>query len=231
METHFSNASIDRLGERLRGQAYGEAELRLLDEYRRTFGPAYDRVVETIQRITGMPVSGRPAKSTSSIVDKLNRESIRLSQMQDIAGCRVVINDLAEQDRAVTAIAAAVDHVALLDRRVKPSHGYRAVHLIVRESSKLIEVQVRTTLQHVWAEMCEKCADTVDPAVKYGGGPAMVRGVLDRAAEYVRRIEDLESELAQSGAETSTLALELRNIRNEYVNDLQALVTELTSPE
>ncbi len=79
--------------------------------------------------------------------------------------------------------------------------------------------------------MCEKCADTVDPAVKYGGGPAMVRGVLDRAAEYVRRIEDLESELAQSGAETSTLALELRNIRNEYVNDLQALVTELTSPE
>ena len=225
---HFSNAKIDRLGERLREQTYGEAELRLLDEYRRTFGASYDRVVETIQRITGVPVSGRPAKSTSSIVEKLNRESIRLSQMQDIAGCRTVINDLAEQDRTVAAIMAAFERATVLDRRVKPSHGYRAVHLIVREGNKLIEVQVRTTLQHVWAEMCEKCADTVDPAVKYGGGPATVRRVLDRAAEYVRRIEDLESEFARAGAATSTLALELRDIRNEYVADLQSLVKDLT---
>jgi len=118
VEKHLSNAQIDRLGERLRGQEYGEAELRLLDEYRRTFGSAYDHVVETIQRIAGVPVSGRPAKSTGSIVEKLNRESIRLSQMQDIAGCRAVVTDVVEQDRTVSAIAGAFEDVTLLDRRV-----------------------------------------------------------------------------------------------------------------
>jgi len=228
VDEHFSNSKVDRLGERLRGPEYGEADLRLLDEYRRTFGPSYDTVVKAIQRITGLAVSGRPAKSTTSIVEKLNRESIRLSQMQDIAGCRVVVDDVVEQESTVAAVAAAFGRVTVLDRRVKPSHGYRAVHLVVREGSKLIEVQVRTTLQHVWAEMCEKCADIIDPAVKYGGGPAMVRAVLDRASESVNRIEEVESALARAGAANSTLAEELRTARNEYVIDLQAFVKDLT---
>src|ERR1043166_9670912 len=41
----FSKSQIDRLGEKLRAQTFGEPELGLLDEYRRTFGPAYDHVV------------------------------------------------------------------------------------------------------------------------------------------------------------------------------------------
>ena len=76
--------------------------------------------------------------------------------------------------------------------------------------------------------MCEKCADVIDPAVKYGGGPAMVRGVLDRAAEHVRRIEKVESEVARTGAVYSALANELRDVRNDYVMDLQAFITDLT---
>ena len=228
MEKHFSNTQIDRLGDRLRRQMYGEAELRLLDEYRRTFGPAYDRVVETIHRITDLPVSGRPAKSTSSIIEKLNRESIRLSQMQDVAGCRTVVNDVAEQDRTVDAIAMAFKDVSVLDRRVKPSHGYRAVHLVVRESNKVIEVQIRTALQHVWAEMCEKCADIIDPAIKYGGGSDSVRDALDRASQQIYRIEKVEAEVARAGAENSTLARGLRDIRNEYVANLQLLVKGLS---
>jgi ppGpp synthetase/RelA/SpoT-type nucleotidyltranferase len=227
VEKHLSNAQIDRLGERLRRQQYGEVELRLLDEYRRTFGSAYDHVVETIQRIAGVAVSGRPAKSTSSIVEKLNRESIRLSQMQDIAGCRAVVSDVVEQDRTVSAIAAAFHGVTVLDRRVKPSHGYRAVHLIVRESNKPIEVQVRTALQHVWAEMSEKCADTIDPSIKYGGGPQPYRGTLDEAAQLIHGIEDAESALVHAGADT-TPARKLRDIREESVAILQALLKDLS---
>ncbi len=228
MEKQFSNAQIDRLGDRLRRQVYGEAELRLLDEYRRTFGPAYDRVVETIHRITDLPVSGRPAKSTSSIIEKLNRESIRLSQMQDVAGCRTVVNDVAEQDRTVDAIAMAFKSVSVLDRRVKPSHGYRAVHLVVRESNKAIEVQIRTALQHVWAEMCEKCADIIDPAIKYGGGSDSARDALDRASQQIYRIENVEAEFARAGAENSALARGLRDIRDEYVANLQLLIKGLS---
>jgi ppGpp synthetase/RelA/SpoT-type nucleotidyltranferase len=227
VEKHLSNAQIDRLGERLRRQEHGEAELKLLDEYRRTFGPIYDRVVSIVRRVTSLPVSGRPAKSTSSIIEKLNRESIRLSQMQDIAGCRIVVADMVEQDRVVTKIVAAFESISVSDRREKPSHGYRAVHLIIRESSKLIEVQIRTTLQHIWAEICEKCADIVDPAIKYGGGPSAVRNTLDRAAQQVHRMESIELTLAQSGAADGALARELRKIGTEYVKNFRLLLEEL----
>jgi ppGpp synthetase/RelA/SpoT-type nucleotidyltranferase len=227
MET-LSKARIDRLGERLRGQAFGEAELRLLDEYRRTFGPAYDRVVANIQLIIGVPVSGRPAKSTSSIIEKLNRESIRLSQMQDIAGCRAIVGGLAQQDRAVNAITSELDGVTILDRREKPSHGYRAVHLIVRADGKLIEVQVRTSLQHLWAEMSERLADIVDPSIKYGGGSMPVRELLDRAATLALLIEELEVRLAGVGESDGVIAQQqLHAIREVYANSLQSAIKAL----
>lgn len=119
----------------------------------------------------------------------------------------------------------------VLDRRVKPSHGYRAVHLIVRESNKPIEVQVRTALQHEWAEMSEKCADMIDQAIKYGGGPPPVRGILDRAAQQVHRIEDAESALLHAGVADTMLARELHEIRNEYVAILQSLLKDLSESD
>jgi ppGpp synthetase/RelA/SpoT-type nucleotidyltranferase len=220
-----SKAQIDRLGERLRSQVFGEAELRLLDEYRRTFGPAYDRVAANLQRIIDVPVSGRPAKSTSSIIEKLNRESIRLSQMQDIAGCRAIVADVPQQDRAVNAIVRGLKNVAILDRREKPSHGYRAVHLIVRVDGKPIEVQVRTSLQHVWAETSEKLADVLDPSIKYGGGPMSVRQILDRAATMARTIEVLEAKVARIGASDGEIARELRETRDEYISNLHSMIS------
>lgn len=226
MET-LSKTQIDRLGERLRAQAFGEAELRLLDDYRRTFGLVYDRVVANVQRIIGVPVSGRPAKSTSSIIEKLNRESLRLSQMQDIAGCRAIVADLHQQDHAVKAIAREFDSVAILDRRERPSHGYRAVHLIVREDGKPIEVQVRTSLQHVWAEMSEKLADILDPSIKYGGGPVRVHQILDSVATQARQIEELEARLARVGASDGVIAEQLREARDKYVSNLHSTIKKL----
>src|SRR5262249_17324000 len=56
------------------------------------------------------------------------------------------------------------------DRRIHPSHGYRAVHVIIKNSEKTIEVQIRTELQHDWSELSEKLSDKIDPFIKYGGG-------------------------------------------------------------
>ncbi|MBI3306876.1 MAG: hypothetical protein HYZ84_03615 [Candidatus Omnitrophica bacterium] len=55
--------------------------------------------------------TGRPAKSTTSIVDKLHRESIRLSQLQDIAGCRIVVKDIQEQNSVAELIQKAFPFV------------------------------------------------------------------------------------------------------------------------
>ena len=43
-------------------------------------------------------------------------------------------------------------------------------NLIVSIDDKSVEIQVRTKLQHRWAEVSEKGADLLDRAVKYGGG-------------------------------------------------------------
>ena len=93
---NFSKTQIDRLGDRLRAGSLTESDLIILDEYRRSFGEAYESVVRTIRQSLGLEPTGRPAKSTGSISEKLRRESIRLSQIQDIAGCRIVVHDVLE---------------------------------------------------------------------------------------------------------------------------------------
>src|SRR5262249_52796129 len=147
---------VDRLGERLKKGPATEFDLRLLDDYRHSFGSAYSQVVQVLRGQLTLEPTGRPAKSTPSIVAKLRRETIRLSQVQDIAGCRVVLPGALEQDRAIQAICEAFPYADVVDRRAKPSHGYRAVHLIAEIHKKSVEIQVRTSLQHLWAELSEK---------------------------------------------------------------------------
>ena len=100
----LSRTQIDRLGDRLRKGNLTDADLRLLDEYRRSFTTAYGVVAGGIRRQLDLEPTGRPAKSTTSIAEKLRRESIRLSQIQDIAGCRLIVSDTAEQDRVVASL-------------------------------------------------------------------------------------------------------------------------------
>jgi ppGpp synthetase/RelA/SpoT-type nucleotidyltranferase len=152
-----NKSDLDRLGDRLRGGISPE-DLTFLDTYRRGFRNAYDSVVDRVSAELGLEASGRPAKSTPAIVDKLCRSSMRLTQMQDIAGCRVVVPDIPAQERVIARLDKMFD-ATVIDRRVKPSNGYRAVHVVVREVGLPVEVQVRTDLQHVWAESSEKLAD------------------------------------------------------------------------
>jgi putative GTP pyrophosphokinase len=213
----FSKSQIDRLGNRLRKGSPSEADLRLLDEYRRSFGEAYDAVVRTIRKQLSLQPSGRPAKSTTSIIEKLRRESIRLSQVQDIAGCRLIVANVRAQDRAIQILRHAFSNPIIVDRRTNPSHGYRAVHVIVRISKHLIEIQVRSTLQHLWAEFSERLADRVDPGIKYGIGNEQVREVLSQTSETVAEFEDLEKGL-KPGI--------LQKRRRERMTQLKQRITE-----
>jgi len=187
----ISKSQIDRLGERLRHGPLNESDLRLLDDYRRSFAEAYEAVVRTIRQLGEFP-TGRLAKSTDSIVGKLRRESLRLSQMQDIAGCRLVIATVVDQEQLIASFSTAFPGRVIIDRRDKPSYGYRAVHIIVEISGKPVEIQLRTQLQHMWAEVSEKLSDVLDSAIKYGGGPAKWRDFLAQSSKSVMVHEDIE---------------------------------------
>ena len=229
MATELSKSQIDRLGSRIRQGSLRDSDLKLLDEYRRSFGRAYTTVVSTIRNQLHLEPTGRPAKSTISIADKLLRESIRLTQIQDIAGCRIVVPDVREQDRAVGIVSATFLGSTVIDRRTNPSHGYRAVHIVVAVAAKLVEIQIRTRMQHVWAETSEKLSDTVEPSLKYGGGPEAYRVMLLRASSVVAAVEGLESSLV--GEPSAEIRQALRELRTELGDLMNQLASSVESSE
>jgi ppGpp synthetase/RelA/SpoT-type nucleotidyltranferase len=52
-----------------------------------------------------------------------------------------------------------------------------------------VEIQVRTELQHSWAELSEKIADRFGIEVKYGGGAAEIQDVLKATAGLCADVE------------------------------------------
>ena len=156
-----SKTQSDKLGERLKSGAYRDDDLRELDAYRQTFVGAYTLVLGTIRSELALEPTGRPAKSTTAIVGKLQRETTRLSQMQDIAGCRVVVPTFEAQTETVQRLSSIFPTAEFVDRRLIPSFGYRAVHVIVSHDNALVEIQVRTRRQHQWAELSEKLSDAI----------------------------------------------------------------------
>lgn len=214
MTGEISKAQIDLLGDRLRDGTPADADLRMLDDYRRSFGTAYEFVVQTIRQNLSLEPTGRPAKSTGAVMEKLHRETIRLSQVQDIAGCRIVVEGPVEQERVVEALRAVFAKATVVDRRASPSYGYRAVHVIVDVSGRLVEVQIRTVLQHTWAEISEKLSDVLDPAIKYGGGPDQVKEALANGSTAVGSFETaaraVDIALAKTHASQEVIAEEAR---------------------
>ena len=191
----LSKSEIDRLGDRLRAGPPSPSDLQMLSDYRLSFRPAFELVQSKLQE-QGLSPTGRRAKSTNSIVDKLRRQKTRLSRMQDIAGCRIVVEGLLQQDDLVKKLPTIFPSVTVMDRRANPSHGYRAVHVIVRVDGKRVEIQTRTLLQHRWAEASEKAADTVDPAIKYGGGDMKWKDWLASMSRLMATVEGNELDIA-----------------------------------
>ena len=223
-----SRAQVDKLGERLKAGPTTEADLRLLDEYRLTFAAAYQSVLKQITGL-GLRATGRSAKTNKAIVEKLRRESIRLSQIQDIAGCRVVVPAVATQDEEVARICGAVPNPLQIDRRRQPSHGYRAVHVVASPSGMSVEIQIRTAWQHLWAETSEKLADTLDPAIKYGQGPAHVRAQLQRWSVVIADWEAVQASWAGGGQLPFERGAEIARLQDQvYAEAAAAMAIHLS---
>jgi len=190
-----TKSQIDRLGERLKAGGFSNDDLMALDDFRMSFATAYESVLRTVQGELHLEPTGRSAKSTSSIIEKLRRESIRLTQMQDIAGCRIILLNRKEQDALVEQLRRIFTMSSVVDRRRAPSHGYRAVHVVPMIAGKAVEIQVRTRFQHLWAELSERLSDVVDPGLKYGAGPEEHREFLMTVASRLAVFEEAELEI------------------------------------
>lgn len=144
-------------------------------------------------------------KTVGTILDKLRRQggSI-LKSMQDMAGMRIVSDcDRHGQDRIVGKLIQLFAEFGspspkLVDRRTHPSHGYRAVHVIVYVDGAPVEIQVRTKLQHEWADLFEKLADRVGRGIRYGEPPEHWRDRVIDLAPDTSNMKLIERSLLES---------------------------------
>ncbi len=135
---------------------------------------------------------GQRFKRSDRILNKLIRyPRMRLSQMEDIGGCRVVLPSIAE----VYAVLRRVRHnwpenARISDYIAEPKDdGYRGIHVVHKRGGRLIEVQLRTPGQHEWAEAIEASSPRVGFNLKDGEGPDDLREYFKLASERIYRSE------------------------------------------
>lgn len=174
MPLPVSKTALDRLGAKLTANdSIAEDDLEALAQVVGAYQEVLDGVKSRLTEL-GYRATTR-VKTTGTLVDKLRRETARLSQVQDLAGARIVVPDRAAQDDAVAKIhdsfASSGCPCKVIDRRMHPSHGYRAVHLVVQVDRVPVEIQVRTDLQDTWAQSVERLADHWGRGIRYGEEP------------------------------------------------------------
>lgn len=183
-----SRSSVRKAGstirKHMRGQSSVEefhAALEVVSDYRATFSAPLVKVNNGLRgflRTLGIHAEvTQRLKRMDTIVEKLSeRETgISLDRMGDIGGCRVVLDDdelsvlydLATHIRLrwSDSIVRCKDYIA--DPR---ESGYRAIHLVVERDGRLIEIQLRTSNMHIWAELVEAMSQQFGENFKRDGG-------------------------------------------------------------
>ncbi|MGV8172056.1 MAG: RelA/SpoT domain-containing protein [Candidatus Woesearchaeota archaeon] len=129
----------------------------------------------------------RRLKRASSIIKKLQRgqtEKMQMSRMQDVGGCRAVMKGMSETNALINIYlkkSRGLKHklTNTKDYITYPKKdGYRSFHLVYKYFSDknahynglLIEIQIRTKLQHYWATAVETVDHFTGQAIKSNEG-------------------------------------------------------------
>ncbi len=198
IEPKYSKAEVNRAGDTLIDSTSSSEQtdkaLEVLDNWRASHSyPMHvfkirlkakaltvDLKALTVQRLKRVP----------AIIKKLQRRyggkepTMTLSQMQDIGGCRAVVSNvrMAKDLCDFHYIKGDLKHnlVRVKDYIKDPKNdGYRSIHLIYRYVSDkgkkeyndlLVEIQIRSKLQHLWATAIETVGFFTRQALKSNEG-------------------------------------------------------------
>jgi Region found in RelA / SpoT proteins len=125
-----------------------------------------------------------------SIMNKLARErDMKLSQMQDLGGCRAILSNVNNVRRLYT-LYRETDDLFEFEGGTKcydyiwdkpKTDGYRGIHIVGRYRARVesneswngqrIEIQLRSQLQHAFATAVETVATFTRTSLKFGAGP------------------------------------------------------------
>lgn len=173
----YSGARVEKAGKQIRNHKSLTAEeydetLNVVSYWRQVHETPLSHAIELLQTITKSidkhAIFARRMKRTESIITKLDRfKTMSLYKMQDIGGCRAIIQDKKKLNAILRSLKKRPEFLIsngspkVSDYIAKPkSDGYRSIHIIGKfpdKDNKLrsIEVQLRTPIQHSWATAVE----------------------------------------------------------------------------
>lgn len=202
---------MDRVGRALSTETYPSAEAwvdyeELFEEFRKRHLLPLTDVTLQLQswlRDFGMKYYlAQRLKRKPQILRKLRRLHVRLTQLQDVGGCRIILEkngdiDQLEQFLTRQTKGSNIEIKRRADYREKgrDDSGYRALHLILEHNGVPLELQVRSKIQHYWAESIERTSVIYGRYLKEQDGDTTV-------LSYFKHLSDVFSEL-ESGRKAS----------------------------
>lgn len=177
------------------------------DKYRQAhLQPLSETTLELQQLLTnyGAPYYiAHRLKRKPQIIRKLQRLSVRLTQLQDIGGCRIIVHKNQDVDRIRKYLSEQVEKKSTfkIDRVTdyrdlgRDDTGYRALHLILSRNNLHLELQIRSRIQHYWSESIERTSVIYGYHLKESeGDPNLI--------EYFKNLSDIFHEI-EAGREPS----------------------------
>jgi putative GTP pyrophosphokinase len=202
-----SRQRVNRAGDNVRAGTATENDLAVIDEWRAAHRP----VLNTFQAILRNRTRGKDIivaqrhKRRRTIFGKLERfPRMQLSRMDDVAGCRLIFQDIESLYEFRYDLHAARFNHRLRNENDKYDYieypkatGYRGVHDIYeydvrstegeRYKGLLIELQYRTIYQHAWATCVEVVGFITESQPKFEQGDTRYQHVLSLASEIIAR--------------------------------------------
>lgn len=202
----LTKSKIDRAGFALAKDKFRDAEEMIeledvFDEYRKShLEPLSETTLELQKWLNEYGHDyyiAQRLKRKPQIARKLNRLSVRLTQLQDIGGCRIILekNELVEQ--AIDFLKKKIDSTTDLSltritdyrERGRDITGYRSVHLLLERGGRKLELQLRSRIQHYWAESIERTSVIYGHHLKEGEGDFEVISYFHKLSDAFYEIE------------------------------------------
>lgn len=201
-----SKTKIDRAGLALAKNKFRDEneyfELEeVFDEYRKAhLQPLSETTLELQHLLTNYGAQyyiAQRLKRKPQIVRKLNRLSVRLTQLQDIGGCRIIVQKNADVDRIHKYITDKVksQNVFTIDRTTdyrelgRDDTGYRSLHILLKRGGVHLELQIRSRIQHYWSESIERTSVIYGYHLKESEGDAQVINYFKNLSDVFYDIE------------------------------------------
>lgn len=181
----YTNGEINRAGEVLRKNSLSDEEVKqpieIISDWRAAHSPYNDQLFGLLtkrgKKVDSKIVLVNRLKKIESIKIKLEQKpKLQLSRMQDIGGCRAIVRDLKKATNLKNRMQKFTGKFLVKkedDYIANPkSSGYRGFHIVYEYKAKndeyriLLEVQIRTQIQHAWATMVETVSLFTNQALK-----------------------------------------------------------------